>query len=920
MSRIQKISSSEIFDNFSNNMNKYLSKKNASWSTELLEKISDPGIIFNGNNFKNKAKLLEALKGMGKSIDDLIQELNSQGKSIDEIAQLTGRNVDDLKKKLNPGSPIPEVVEQAIPDVSKIKTDVTQISKNITDINNALVESSNAVKVEAKELIGLTQKSSDLTGKSLDEVTKLYEDLKRSRASIKGQVTKLKSELERTKELSKSMTGELAKKDELILAAEQLYKNTEKDLITLGKKVQELGGQLDDAGNIIKGLRNELDVAKVEIDANKQSIDLANKTIKELTEQGIQLSVEKQKLLSEAIKASEIAGYYKSIYEEAFKNSGAENISSKVALDLTTKAEKESAKLIDDVIKDTPAAAKAIDEAKSASKKLGSGKAKKEILEQEKKLSPINGPLSQSQKKSLLQKIILKSTPYMLGGVGKMISGGATIAGTGIIYALKFLAITSLFGGGAYLAWSYFFKNNESLVNENIKEAIQEQENLLLSLKNLRFKPGAESQNKVVELTTVLSKSLERISLLQNPSSLTERTYSEIMSDLDNLELSLDNVIGSKKNIILDLEDGSSFDNIVLNLTSLKNKILSLKKITLTAMQSGKAGESEMERGINKPISKDAPNDGDVEQNVEQSKQHIPQIIKVLDQDIDIGKDSSPGFRSVAPRINEKILSTPEGKAFLDPDNVWGGWLPKSTEKDANGNISQNKSVDYLRVLKFLYLNKIFNLHDLRKFIKDNLPKSGRKRLSGWNEAIKHYSNAGKIKNNIKKSDFFTQKLIKHTNNSDSSVISNGIKLMNKKSDKISKEYYQGAMLDLEDQYAKSYYTGLKGMYDQKPEHTSVDYKSKYQAHKETGSDVIGESHPETITVADATGNGGVVENQIEQHRQSVDVAKSVPSGNFRSKHAWVLKNLIKLANNADEQGLNEASDLIDIALKELVK
>jgi hypothetical protein len=43
-----------------------------------------------------------------------------------------------------------------------------------------------------------------------------------------------------------------------------------------------------------------------------------------------------------------------------------------------------------------------------------------------------------------------------------------------------------------------------------------------------------------------------------------------------------------------------------------------------------------------------------------------------------------------------------------------------------------------------------------------------------------------------------------------------------------------------------------------------------------------------------------------------------MPSGNFRGRHAWVIQNLVKLADQADEQGLKEASDLIDVALNEL--
>jgi hypothetical protein len=141
---------------------------------------------------------------------------------------------------------------------------------------------------------------------------------------------------------------------------------------------------------------------------------------------------------------------------------------------------------------------------------------------------------------------------------------------------------------------------------------------------------------------------------------------------------------------------------------------------------------------------------------------------------------------------------------------------------------------------------------------------------------------------------------------------------MQKKADNVSKQYYQDAISGLADQYAKSYYAGLKSMYDQKLGKTEADFKATYELHGETGADLIGEAHPKTIDIAESMGRGGVVENQIEQQRHNKGVAQSMPSGNFRGRHAWVIQNLVKLADEADKRGLEEASDLIDAALQEL--
>ena len=142
---------------------------------------------------------------------------------------------------------------------------------------------------------------------------------------------------------------------------------------------------------------------------------------------------------------------------------------------------------------------------------------------------------------------------------------------------------------------------------------------------------------------------------------------------------------------------------------------------------------------------------------------------------------------------------------------------------------------------------------------------------------------------------------------------------MHKKADQISKEYFQDAVSGLEDQYAKSYYTGLKSMYEQKPGRTEADFVKLYEVHSESGADLIGAAHPKTIDVSDSMGNGGVVENQIEQQRHNIGVAQSMPSGNFLGRHAWVIENLVKLADETDESGLKEVSDLIDNALEELL-
>ena len=134
---------------------------------------------------------------------------------------------------------------------------------------------------------------------------------------------------------------------------------------------------------------------------------------------------------------------------------------------------------------------------------------------------------------------------------------------------------------------------------------------------------------------------------------------------------------------------------------------------------------------------------------------------------------------------------------------------------------------------------------------------------------------------------------------------------MKKLSDEHSDSYYGDAGTGLSDEYASSYYAGLKGMYDQRATNVQNDYSSNYMFQDETGADLIGQAHPKSIVVSDAMGNGGVVENVIERHNHMAGVAGATPTGNYRSKHAWAVSELVKLADRASFEKNSEAVSLI---------
>lgn len=130
--------------------------------------------------------------------------------------------------------------------------------------------------------------------------------------------------------------------------------------------------------------------------------------------------------------------------------------------------------------------------------------------------------------------------------------------------------------------------------------------------------------------------------------------------------------------------------------------------------------------------------------------------------------------------------------------------------------------------------------------------------------------------------------------------------------------YFGDANLGLKDQLTKSYYAGFTGMYNEQPTKRPSDYKDLYGFQEEAGHDLIAESHPKSVTLADAMGNGGLVENNLEQQQKSIYVATNTPSGNFQSKYAQTVSYLEKLAKAADSQGKEQVLRLINQTIQKL--
>lgn len=161
---------------------------------------------------------------------------------------------------------------------------------------------------------------------------------------------------------------------------------------------------------------------------------------------------------------------------------------------------------------------------------------------------------------------------------------------------------------------------------------------------------------------------------------------------------------------------------------------------------------------------------------------------------------------------------------------------------------------------------------------------------------------------------------ILHTRLSNMKKLSTSTNLdtIKKKAEESKASYFGDASSGLQDSLTKSYYAGLTGMYNEKLPSRSSDYKDLYGFQEETGGDLVQQSHSKSVTLADAMGKGGLVENGLEQQEKSHYIATSTPSGNFQSKYAQTLNYLAKLAKAADDKGKKDVSKLINQTIKTL--
>jgi hypothetical protein len=80
---------------------------------------------------------------------------------------------------------------------------------------------------------------------------------------------------------------------------------------------------------------------------------------------------------------------------------------------------------------------------------------------------------------------------------------------------------------------------------------------------------------------------------------------------------------------------------------------------------------------------------------------------------------------------------------------------------------------------------------------------------------------------------------------------------------------------------------------------------------KSPEKNIIEQAHPESVYVAEARGDGGLVENQIEQQNKLIEMLNKMPTGSLVGRYAHAINELVKVADRLDDIGESNLSDVV---------
>lgn len=484
--------------------------------------------------------------------------------------------------------------------------------------------------------------------------------------------------------------------------------------------------------------------------------------------------------------------------------------------------------------------------------------------------------------------------------------------------ALMAVPLALVAGGGAAALWFWYHKSNPKSAEQYITDIEQKLKTAYEKVSVLRLKDGPNKQ--FVDNYLVLIRSVqELLPGLKNPDSQNSEFIVTAATRFKDLAERTDTFLRIRPKIQADLISPNGADeafSAVKELQDSLQKFAEALAMLAEKFESGSTTERETKTAPSGQFSeteRPEPDSKDPGIDVEGTKVYLSQYPEL-----------SPEIRSAAPILIKRVLLSPVGLSFWDPENKWGGgYLPNT------GSIS-DQVIEHLKFFmnprsldRDWAFGPITTPDKLRRFIRKNFNRIARKPKSGFKHTLRHYrhhdphlstvSNLGK---NMKDRKNLLEKISNSINNSSTSLET----MLKNAKDDAANEYYQGALKGLDDQYAKSYYTGLKSMYDQKLGPREADVNKLYHPLGDLGTKMLENAHPVSVNLADAMGRGGLVENTIEQQRQSLDVARSLPTGNFRGKHAELVASLKKIAKTTKSTEsinlINKVADEIEAIAK----
>jgi len=78
-------------------------------------------------------------------------------------------------------------------------------------------------------------------------------------------------------------------------------------------------------------------------------------------------------------------------------------------------------------------------------------------------------------------------------------------------------------------------------------------------------------------------------------------------------------------------------------------------------------------------------------------------------------------------------------------------------------------------------------------------------------------------------------------------------------------------------------------------------------------------AHPKPVYIAEARGDGALVENEIEHQQKVIDMLNKMPTGSLVGRYASAINQLVKLAEQCDSIDQTKAADLLTSAAGDLL-